>query len=249
MSVANAELLIKDASGFYWKSFLTLNQFRQHFFDVFKRDERDAYSRNFQKLLEECASADELEQKLIPNSTKNGAAMRAIPFGVFYDPVETVRLAGLQARVTHDTQEGILSAQAVAIMSHFALHVDLPLSEITGWCEEYCDLFADFWHDWDGPVKDRPDLTNDRGVGVNTAWAVCTLLRRGKSLMDIMRQVLEWGGDTDSVGSLAWGIASARFQDEKLPEFLERDLETGRKYGPKFLKDLGKELMDAYDFR
>jgi ADP-ribosylglycohydrolase len=67
--------------------------------------------------------------------------------------------------------------------------------------------------------------------------------------MGILQKTIEWGGDTDSVCAIAWGIASARYQDEQLPEFLERDLELGRKYGAAFLKDLGKQLMETYDLR
>lgn len=64
--------------------------------------------------------------------------------------------------------------------------------------------------------------------------------------MAIMRRLLEWGGDTDSVAAIAWGIASSRYQDEVLPEFMERDLEPGSEYGVAFLKGLGVQLMAKY---
>ncbi len=57
--------------------------------------------------------------------------------------------------------------------------------------------------------------------------------------MGIMRQTIEWGGDTDSVAAIAWGIASARYPDEKLPEFFDRDLENGT-YGRDYLSTLGE---------
>jgi ADP-ribosylglycohydrolase len=83
---------------------------------------------------------------------------------------------------------------------------------------------------------------------MNTVWAVHTLLTEETSLMGILRRAILWGGDTDSVCAIAWGIASCRYQDEQLPEFFERDLESGRdgKYGPAFLKELGRELMSVY---
>ncbi len=76
-----------------------------------------------------------------------------------------------------------------------------------------------------------------------TAHAVHTLLTTNNSLMDIMRQVIEWGGDTDSVAAIAWGIASARHQDEVLPDFFEHDLEIGRPYGKIYLEEMGTRLM------
>jgi len=83
---------------------------------------------------------------------------------------------------------------------------------------------------------------------MNTARAVHTLLVECRSLTEIMERVITWGGDTDSVASIAWGIASARYQDEPLPAFLESDLEAASKssYGPSYLKTLGKALMDSY---
>lgn len=249
MSIANAELIIRDASGCYWENYLTPDRFREHFLEVFKRDERDGYSRGFQKLLEECNTADELKEKLVPDSNKNGAAMRAMVFGVISDPKQVADLAAVQATVTHNTPQGIGSAMAVALMSHFTLHTDLPFQEMLGWCEQFCPLvFREFKTDWDRSVREYADDPNDLGVGMNTAWAVCTLLQQETSLMGILRRTIEWGGDTDSVAAIAWGIASARYQDEQLPEFLERDLEQGRKYGAAFLKELGKQLMQPYDF-
>jgi ADP-ribosylglycohydrolase len=247
MSIANIELLLNTSLSPEKRG---ADDFRRHFFDVFKRDERDGYSRGFQKLLEECQTVAELKEKIVPNSDKNGAAMRSVPFGVIADPRYAIDLAMTQARVTHDTPQGIASAASVAIMSHFTIHTDLPFEEMTGWCEQYVpSAFAEFWHDWDGPVQGNKNDPADLGVGMNTVWAVCTLLRREKSLMGILQKTIEWGGDTDSVAAIAWGIASARYQDEQLPEFLERDLELGRKYGAAFLKDLGKQLMETYDLR
>ena len=89
--------------------------------------------------------------------------------------------------------------------------------------------------EWDGcPVQD-PD------VGIATSRAVMTLVSREKSLLDIARKTIEWGGDTDSVLSIAWGIASTRMRDE-LPPFFDGGLENGP-FGYKFLSDLGKKLM------
>jgi len=89
-------------------------------------------------------------------------------------------------------------------------------------------------------------------VGINTAWAVFELITSCRVLSDIIRQTITLGGDTDSVGCLALGIASARANVTKeiendLPYFLIRDLEPHSKFGTKFLKDLGKKLMIKYE--
>ena len=174
--------------------------------------------------------------------------MRSVPLGILHDPKEIVKVAGIQASVTHATYGGVNSSATVALMSHYALYDRRSFSSMLGWGGLYCPAFEHFREPWVGPVQDKSKDGKGLGVGLNTARAVHTLLVEETSLMGIIKRVIDWGGDTDSVASIAWGIASARYQDKVLPEFLERDLEvTGNlKYGPAYLKELGKQLMDAY---
>jgi len=66
-------------------------------------------------------------------------------------------------------------------------------------------------------------------------------------LMEAMRQMILWKGDTDSVASIAWGILSARRKTEELPAFLYRDLELGNaETGVPYLAKIGRELTDKY---
>ena len=115
--------------------------------------------------------------------------------------------------------------------------------------ESQLPITGRFREAWVGPVQSRC-AHSPYDVGINTAWAVHTLLTTQTTLLGIMKQVLEWGGDTDSIGAIAWGIASCRMREE-LPAFFETDLEkeNGSAYGPAYLKTLGKQLMDAYDVK
>jgi ADP-ribosylglycohydrolase len=239
MSIAVAETLInKGTSASY-------NDWVAAWFDTFKRDPRDGYSRGFQAILESVKSADELRATLRPNSTKNGAAMRAVPLGVIKDVDKLLTVAAFQATTTHASYEGVQSAMAIALMSHYALYDHRKLSAMQGWLEPRLPLFEKFRVPWEGPVQGNVKHS-PYDVGINTAWAVNTLLIHKRSLREIMDQVIEWGGDTDSVAAIAWGIAGARHQDEVLPEFLVHDLEAkgNLKYGVPFLQDLGKRLME-----
>lgn len=244
MSISVAEALIDSHNCVG----VTQERFIKYWFDGFKRDERDGYSRNFQAILERAQTPKELLSLIKPDSTKNGAAMRSVPLGVISDVMALKAVAMRQASTTHNTTEGIQSSILIALMSHFALYDHREFSEMTEWLVTHLPIAQYFREAWVGPVQSRcPHSPYD--VGINTAWAVHTLLTTQTSLLGIMKQVLEWGGDTDSVASIAWGIASARHQDEVLPEFFERDLEqhTSGKYGARFLKNLGHELMNAYD--
>lgn len=241
MAVAVAEVLIAgkqhDADAF-------LNQF----YAAFVRDPRKGYSGALQHLLESSSSADELRQRLVPTSDRNGAAMRAAPIGVLTDPKEVVEVARLQATVTHNTPGGLSSSVAVALMSHFAMHTDEPFSSMHKVLKAHESLFRMFaYRPWSGPVEPRRDANEAwLSVGVQTAWAVYTLLVEQKSLAGILDQALAWGGDTDSVASIAWAIAAARYPDEQVPAFFERDLEALSLYGPMFLRTIGERLTRRY---
>ena len=239
MSIALTELLLAKGRSAKHEDFM------EAWFHCFKRDQRDGYSRNFQALLEAAKTSDELRLTLKPDSTKNGAAMRSVPLGVIADPEWVKTMAMRQAGTTHATYEGVTSSVAVALMSHYALYDRRDFSCMTGWLVNHFPAFERFREPWVGPVQSKCKHS-PWDVGMNTAWAVHTLLTTQTTLLGTMKQVLEWGGDTDSVAAIAWGIGSARWRED-IPAFFEADLEklNGSKYGPEFLKDLGKRLMET----
>jgi len=237
MSIAVSEVLL--SMGPYWKSESSedgsserlRSMFAESFVSCFKRDERDGYARGFQALLEQVKDGKELLATIRPDSDKNGAAMRSVPIGVLPDPEDVRHVASVQARITHDTPGGIASSVAVALMSHYALHEPGPLSDLPGWIAERVSGMGR----WDGGPVQGP------GVGMATARAVLTLVSEERSLLDVARRTIEWGGDTDSVLAVAWGIASTRMGD-RLPEFFDAGMEYGE-YGFLFLSQLGEKLM------
>jgi len=211
--------------------------------------QRRGYSRGLQAILERVHSGDELVAQLIPNSTKNGAAMRAVPFGAIPDIDELLRLATLQATVTHDTPEGRFSARAVALMSHFALYEPGKLWEVGAFCNKHLPeedrrfghVFILAWNG--GPVLHRAD----HPIAIATVHAVAHLVMHETSLMGILRRAIRFGGDTDSVAAIAWGIATPRYQNEALHEFMERDLESGSSQtGTVRLRKLGTQFMQHF---
>ena len=235
MSIAVAETLI--AGNF------SREAFADSFVRCFKRDWRNGYSKSFQLFLERVGTGGELLSKINPASDKNGAAMRSVPLGVLKNPEDIVQVAETQAKITHDTPNGILSSQIVALMSHFAMYSNSPMEPsavaafLSMMLPNKLTQIATMLPYWEGPVT-GPD------VGMRTAHAVFDLVTSGKSLMKILRQTIEWGGDTDSVASIAWGIASCR-DANPIPDFLEYGLEPGGKFGTAFLRQLGERLMSV----
>lgn len=269
MSIAVAEVLLAGSPK-------TRQEFAKAFVNCFCRDPRDGYSRGFQAILEQASKVPspihEFMKLVIPNSTKNGGCMRAVPVGVIKDIKELLEVAKVQASVTHNTAEGIWSAQAVALMSHFALYSPDPFSKLGDFLLKEMpkqvstipvwphtavakSITTDVvhWNEWlvnGDPWNDR--VTNRTypplhfyGVGVSTVKACYTAITTKNTLKDILEQIIVWGGDTDSVAAIAWGIASTRMQED-LDGFWEYDLEPGTKYGVPFLKELGQQLINKY---
>lgn len=235
MSIGVCEVLLQKPP---W----TQKMFADSWVNCFKRDWRDGYARGFQKFLESIKDGDEFLDKIIPTSTKNGAAMRAVPIGLLPDVNEVVRVAELQSKITHDSLEGTWAGIAVALMSHMAFHTDDDLM----WLDTYVNKhmpkqYSCFEISYSGPPFDRPIVD-----AVDTVFAVHEVLQREKNLLNILDQIIEWGGDTDSAAAIAWGIASARYDGAELPEFFEYCLEHNAKYGVPFLRKLGSEMIERF---
>jgi ADP-ribosylglycohydrolase len=211
---------------------------------------RKGYSRGFQAILEKVGTGEDLLHALIPDSDKNGAAMRAVPFGVLPHVHEVLDAATVSASVTHDTAIGLFSSRAIALAAHFAIYERPNLI----WMRQYIQAHLpkedkQFLNVINEPWDGSPVVGNDKmgPVGLTTVNAVLQLVTTQDSLMGMLRTACEWGGDVDSVASIAWGIASARFQYEQLPEFLTRDLEYGSpRTGEQRLRDLGILLFTKY---
>jgi ADP-ribosylglycohydrolase len=115
MSIAIAEAI---SSGEAWTRDLVARAFVR----AFKRDPREGYAAGFYQFLHHVQDASQLLEEIDPRSDKSGAAMRAGPIGVFASIATVKKYATLQARVTHDTTDGINAAVAAALMTHYFLY-------------------------------------------------------------------------------------------------------------------------------
>lgn len=258
MSVANARALIDphyQSVDFHFVLYW-LREF-------VRGGKRSGYSQAFQQFLTKCVSdcsceddvTNEHVQKFLaeiqPDSRKNGGCMRAVPFGVIPDLEHCIQMASEQAAITHNTPEGLFSARVVAAMSHFALYSHEPLSRVGEYCFQVLTnaeirrwryVFENPWRTGT-PVKSYGDTS----VAITTVHAVCSHLRYLSSLEEIMCATVLCGGDADSVAAIAWGIASARYRDETLPDFLHERLEGGNLgTGRSYLATVGLNLMQKF---
>ncbi len=225
MALAVAEVILakgKDASTV---------DFANGFVLAFRRDPRLGYAKGFHALLSEVQTGEDLLARLKPSSTRGGAAMRVAPIGLFESVEEVKRLAALQARITHDTVQGVESAVAVALLVHagfhgLALKVDL---------RRY--LVQELGSQWTQPHQ---GCVHEDGLVI--ANAALTAVESSASASAILQNAVAFTGDTDTVAAIAMAIASvsnATIQD--LPGCLLEGLENTN-YGRSYLTEMDQKL-------
>jgi len=224
MSLAIAELMIDGAE---W----TKDNLAKKFVECFKRDERLGYSKGFHLFLQSVRNGDEFLKKIKPDSTRNGAAMRSAPLGYVGDIDVLLEMAELQAAITHDTEVGRKSSQAVALASHYTIYElgkKENLTEFVAQCSKY-----NWRDDWSSPVA---------CCGVETVNALLTVLKKSESLREILIKSVAFSGDVDTVAAVGMGIGScSKEYSADLPAFLYDELESG-KYGKNYLAEIGGQL-------
>jgi ADP-ribosylglycohydrolase len=225
MSLAIAELLINEKE---W----TKEIVAKYFINVFKRDERCGYAKKFYNFLKSVTDENDFLARIQPQSVRNGAAMRSVPLSIIKDKKELKYKAALQARITHNTFEGIISSQAVALIGNYFLYKQGKKKDLIDYLfKEVNYLFIDFKT---GRIP---------CCAISTIDAVITVLQESDTLSQILNKSVLLGGDTDSVASIACGLAtmSNEFIND-LPDFLYDDLEN-EKYGKDYINKLDKDLM------
>lgn len=225
MSIAIAEFIL---SGKEWNK----ENIAAKFLESFKRDVRFGYSEGFYNLLTQVSSGKELLNRLISTSERNGAAMRSVPIGFLKNKSDVVTFATLQAQITHNTRLGISSSCAVALAAYYGLQERGTLSELESFLEN------EGFHEWNFNWQERVSLS-----AYDTVSAAFSCLLKYESMSSLLKACIELGGDTDSVASIAIGLATC-FSEYKndLPNHLFQMLKED-KYGISFLTNLDKDLM------
>lgn len=140
-------------------------------------------------------------------SIGNGAAMRVSPIGWLFDTEkEVLEEAKRSAEVTHNSKEGIESAQAVAIAIFMARKGKKK--------EEIKDYITDkFRYDLNRKLDDIRDtyMHSMRAIDSVPESIICFL--ESDSFEDAIRNAISLGGDADTMACIAGGVAEAYYHD------------------------------------
>ncbi len=228
MSIAIAEFILED------KDWNLLN-LAQKFVEVFKRDPREGYSRGFYKFLKSVNSGEDFLEYIRPDSQKSGAAMRACPIGLYSDINEVIEKAELQATLTHDTEIGVNSSIAAALMTHYCFYQIGPPHNLGHFLNQHT---TGKWNkSYEGTVK---------SAGWMSVSAAKTALTRNSWLSELLLDCIQFTGDVDTVATIALAAGScAYFVENDLPAFLFDSLENDE-FGKDYLETLDKKLLDRF---
>lgn len=226
MSLAVAEAIL---SGQAW----TPHLLAQFFVTAFKRDPREGYAGRFYEFLQHVSDTGQFLADINPISDKSGAAMRACPMGVFPTIDEVIEKCTIQAKITHNTPDGIAAANAAALMTHYFLYQLGARSQLGQFLEKYVPGHP--WSEpWRGDVKSK---------GWMSVRAAVTAVMQHDRLSLILKESIDFTGDVDTVATIALGAASCSQEvAPDLPDHLFLNLERG-KYGYNYLRELDQKLL------
>lgn len=243
MSIAIAELMISNKFGIDGSE-ISLRDVAAAFLETFHRDQRPGYSRNFQKFLERTKTPDKFLADIRSDSDKSGAAMRSCPIGYIKDPLQVLKFAKLQASLTHNTDIGIRSSQIIALSCNFFLYQDTRPSRLSKFLKQYVSLDG-FNFNWNDPVGGKGNQAVSAAL-----TAIMDSLLESENLNDLLKNCVSYGGDCDTVATIALGIASCCATSSiflnDLPDVLIWGLEPGGKWGKDYLEQLDLKLENKF---
>lgn len=230
MSLAVAEAIVSTQP-------LTPQLLVDHFVAAFKRDPREGYAGGFHAFLNRIQNGTQFLAEIEPYSDKSGAAMRACPIGIFPDVVMVLEKGTLQAKLTHNSADGIAAANAAALMTHYFLYRLGPKAAVAQFLDTHIPGYT--WSEpWSGKVKSK---------GWMSVRAAITAVIRNNSLSHVLRDCINFTGDVDTVAAIALGAASCSEEiTHDLPLHLIYALEDGL-YGRSYIEDLDRQLLSLVE--
>lgn len=169
------------------------------------------------------------------NSWGNGSAMRVSPIGFAYNDEETVLLeAGRSAAITHNHEEGIKGAQAIA-MAIFLARNGKTKRTIKEYVEEK------FGYDLHRTIDEiRPNYQFDVSCQGSVPEAIIAFLE-SENYEDAIRTAISIGGDSDTIACIAGGIAEAFYK--KIPQEI---IGKANKYLPQQFRNTIEEFEQKF---
>ena len=233
------------------------------FVDTFHRDPRQAYSRRMFNFLKLHTNVDDFLNNIDASSTRSGAAMRSAILGVLPTLGDVVRIATLQAKVTHNTPEGIATAVAVATTAWYIRQGE-PIEQAIEFGQRQAWKAASDWICTSAPkdveallvthskIWEHTDLSIVPTSPVSYHGVPCVqaafhaLLQHFEDPVGMLKAIVSYAGDTDTVAAISMGILSMSDGPAIIwPSWCYDNLEDGM-WGRQYLVELDKQITAAW---
>lgn len=137
-------------------------------------------------------------------STSNGSAMRVSPVALRCpDPTLAVDIAGIQARITHDSDEAARGAKAIALATHMAIN--------GAYAHEIREVIERCFYRLDRTVADyREELYFECACDDTVPKAIVAALE-ADCFEQVMVNAILIGGDVDTIAAMAGGIGEGLY--------------------------------------
>ncbi len=246
MSIALAEAMLDD--DFVWNK----EEIADKFVWTFKRNKRKGYTPYFLNVLLNSEDGKGMLSRINGRSDKSGAFMRGAPIGLYREFDEVVAKSKEQAAVTHNSWVGKNSAVGAALMTHYFYYDLGPKDDLIPWLRDNWfgdSLMTPKVYEVDGQPLQCWHPSENRRVRVH-GWdclhAALYAIDAHDNMADILKQCVAYGGDTDTVATVAMAAASCSSQiEQNLPRHLVENLEDGT-YGASYLRILDQNLLERF---
>src|SRR4051794_36563983 len=144
----------------------------------------------------------------------NGSLMRTTPAAIWFSRFGTEATMDAARRISALTHGDPSAGEGCAIFHELmraALEGDDPLAAIPGALQLVTDEHRERWATVLAPDWTPEQATESNGAVWPTLGQAVWALRHGRDFAEVMRLVIDLGGDTDTVAAVAGGLAGAVF--------------------------------------
>jgi ADP-ribosylglycohydrolase len=175
-------------------------------------------------------------QSGIEGAEGNGTAMRAAPFGAFYqdDPLTAAQFARMEANITHKSLEAEEGSAAVAVAVAL-LWTGTSLQDIVTKTLDYLReskvksslTRLKFYQDQGGDLSASEviKIFGTKAHVIQTVPAAFSALVYTNTYMDAVYSSIRAGGDTDTTAAIAGALAGTYYGLEAIPKIYREGLE------------------------
>src|SRR3954468_9674540 len=144
----------------------------------------------------------------------NGSLMRTTPAAIWFSRFGTEATVDAARRISALTHGDPAAGEGCAIfheLMRVALEGDDPLAAVPSALELVADEHRERWATVLAPEWAPSDATASNGAVWPTLGQAVWALRHGRDFAEVMRLVIDLGGDTDTVAAVAGGLTGAVF--------------------------------------